>query len=112
MTTPLPTSAQDYIRILGLAGLCISSGGLHVRAQSKRPGRDPARNDARRMVRLGRGETDRDRGREGIERRGRGRKIWDRTDHARMLIRAKGRALRSMFGAPQSPDGVVRRLPT
>ena len=30
MTTPLPTSAQDYIRIHGLAGLCISSGGLHV----------------------------------------------------------------------------------
>jgi len=85
MTTPLPTSAQDYIRILGLAGLCISSGGLHVRAQFKRPGRDPARNDARRMVRLGRGETDRDRDRRRAwrEHRGRGREAWDRTDRAR-----------------------------
>ena len=96
MTTPLPTSAQDYIRILGLAGLCISSGGLHVRAQFKRPGRDPARNDARRMVRLGRGETDIE-----IEVK-RGSTVEaaaakfgiELTEHARLLIRAKWRSLK------------------
>jgi hypothetical protein len=83
MTTPFPTSAQDYIRIHGLAGLCINSGGLHVAHNSKRPGRDPARNDPRLVVSRGRGAAARAGGRERIDDRGRGGEVWDRTISAR-----------------------------
>jgi hypothetical protein len=102
MTTPFPTSAQDYIRIHGLAGLCIRSGGLHVAHNSNGPVEIPrgttrvvwcASVAARQLeIEVAKGSTvEAAAAKFGIEL----------FPHERVLIRAKMRALRGLYGAPR-----------
>jgi hypothetical protein len=98
MTTPFPTSAQDYIRIHGLAGLCINSGGLHVAHNPNGPVEIPRGTTqvfwcpavAARQIEIeaAKGMSVEDAARKfGIEL----------TEHGRLLLRAKMRS----FSAPR-----------